>query len=132
MLCDFIPRRIGEKKMTKQKSEISIKDLEEAAKDLKLKVSQNKYGLRRVMDENFTIAQYRPTKYGFRFYLGGSDNVDKCYRVSEKAQINKLVSAMKKLKNARKVQSDNSILYQVGNFSTKNKSEIINHLLGSL
>ena len=103
--------------------QVSIKDLEEAAKELNLKITKNKYGLRRARDGDFTIAQYRPTKYGFRFYLGGSDYVDKCYRVSQKEQISKLVSAMKKLKNSRKVYANKPTIYKHASIETEDKNK---------
>jgi len=117
--------------MAKNK-EVSIKDLEEATKELNLKISKNKYGLRRAQDGDFTIAQYRPTKYGFRFYLGGTDHVKKCYRVDKKSQISNLVSTMKNLKNSRQVYADKPTVYKHEKIETQKKGEIIKHLVGSL
>jgi len=117
--------------MTK-KDEVSIKDLEDASKELNLKISKNKYGLRRAQDGDFTIAQYRPTKYGIRFYLGGTDHVKQCYRVTQKSQLSSLVATMKKLKNSRKISTDKPTTYKYGNVETEKKGEIIKHLVGSL
>lgn len=117
--------------MTTQKK-VSIKDLEEAVKELNLKISKNKYGLKRAQDGDFTIAQYRPTKYGFRFYLGGTDHIKSCYRVTEKTQISKLVDTMKKLQKSRKVFADKPTIYKVNTIETQKKGDIIKHLVGSL
>jgi len=123
----------GKLKKKKDAGEVIVlkfEDLLNAVEDLNLSKNEfnDVHGGIRLSDNEFTIADIRPAKYGLRFYPG-RDGLTSPIRLVNKEDLERAVKIMRALTFGRVYKDKKLVSYKNQDFETESKKEFVEHLL---